>query len=126
MNIVENQVEVQIHPGFFFLNRQIVRSRSTARPAGFTEPSLVLQQQPIRTSVQGQKAIHVSAFWAVAVRVRRQVFSSVVSRVLPCGRVAVHLEEVGLFHCGSYFVLLCYHVLRILLAGQPVVWERER
>lgn len=97
----------------FYLNREVVCSRSATRSADFAESSLVFQQEPVRASILDLKTAQVSALRAVAVRVRPQVRAILVwsiSRVLPSGRVAVHLEEVGLLQRSSYFVLLCDHV----------------
>lgn len=110
------------------LNRQIVCPCSAAGSAGLTEPSLVLQQS-VGAGVLVLQADQVPALWAVAVGARRQVglvLGRIFSGRLPGGRVAAHLQEGGLLHRSSHFVLLCHHVLRVLLAGQLVVRERER
>lgn len=127
---------MNLHVSAFFLNREVVSSRSAARSAGFaessfvllTEPSIRAKQQPIRATILDLRAADLLAPRAVAVTVGPQVsaiLDLIVTSLLPSGRVAAHLEEVYLPHCGGHFVLLCGHVLRVLLVSQTVVGERE-
>lgn len=105
-----------------FLNREVVRSRSAARPAGFAESSLVLltepsvraKQQPVRGATLDLRTADLPAHRGVGVSVCPQVSAILdltVTALLPSGRVAAHLEETDLLCCGGHFVLLSGHVL---------------
>lgn len=116
------------------LNRKVILSCSAARSAGFAQSSFVLltessiraQQQPV--FILDLRTADLPVRRAVAVSVSPQVsviLDLIVTGLLPCVRVAAHLEEGCLLHGNSYFVLLCGHVFWVLLAGQMVVGERE-
>lgn len=102
----------------FFLNCEVICSSSAARSAGFAVSSLVLMQQHIWATILDLNTADVPALGGIAVSIGSQVspiLDLTVIGLLPSMRIAAHLEEVYLFHCGCHFVLLGSHVFRVLL-----------
>ena len=105
----------------FFLNSEVICSRSAARSAGFAESSIVpltdvrAKQQPVGVAMLDLRAADLPAASAEAASVGHQVsaiLDLIVTSLLPSGRVAAHLEEIHLLHGGGgHFVLLGGHVL---------------
>lgn len=103
---------------FFFLNCEVICSSSAARSAGFAVSSLVLMQQHVWATILDLNTADVPALGGIAVSIGSQVspiLDLTVIGLLPSMRIAAHLEEVYLFHCGCHFVLLGSHVFRVLL-----------
>lgn len=118
-------------------DRQVVRSGSAAGSAAPAQPALVLlpeppvraQQQLVAHSVLDLEHAGLPAGGGVAARVlapqEALLLELVAGGLLPPVRVAAHLQQRGLLHGGGDLVLLGGHVVRVLLAGQAVVGERE-